>query len=103
MCDARNDLLLGRYTSPSVTIRPEANLRLLVDNTVRTWRLTGAIYHGFNHFTSRYVDITGITWYHDGDVTKGLCIRDTDILNNPVAGISARARIATHYIYSLIQ
>ncbi|EIW52162.1 uncharacterized protein TRAVEDRAFT_135837 [Trametes versicolor FP-101664 SS1] len=95
--------LLVLETSPVVTIRPEANLSLPVNDVMHTWRLTGAIYHGFDHFTSRYVDPAGSTWYHDGDITKNRCIRDIDILNNPVAGIAARGRNATHFVYTSSQ
>ncbi|KAH9852843.1 hypothetical protein C2E23DRAFT_729753 [Lenzites betulinus] len=88
-------------TSDAVPVRPEAQIRLPVNESVHVWRFAGAIYHGFAHFTARYVDTDGRTWYHDGDVTKQLCIPDADILTNSVAAGNARARSACHYIYAL--
>ncbi|KAH9848083.1 hypothetical protein C2E23DRAFT_871375 [Lenzites betulinus] len=95
--------LIALETSVVVPIRAEAMLQLPIGQRVHTWRLAGAIYHGFDHFTMRYVDIQGLTWYHDGDITKNRMIHDVDITNSPSAAANARGRVATHYLYALVQ
>lgn len=94
--------LIALETSATVPVRPESTIRLSVNNSYQTWRLAGAVYHGFDHFTARYVDSDGRTWYHDGDVTKHRCIPDVDILASSAAASIARSRTACSYIYALI-
>lgn len=95
--------LIAIETTPSIAVRPEGTIRIPVDGIERTWRLGGVIYHGFNHFTCRYIDKAGQMWYHDGDVTKNVYIRDSDILHSTTSAVMARTRSATHFIYVLTQ
>ncbi|KAJ7086964.1 hypothetical protein C8R44DRAFT_539248, partial [Mycena epipterygia] len=36
-------------------------------------RLRGIIYHGRAHFTSRFIDATGMVWFNDGITTGRIC------------------------------
>lgn len=68
------------------------------DSRDAIWELRGAIYHGFNHFTARYVASDKSVWYHDGATTGRHCLREAD-------GIelldlrTARGRRVSHYLY----
>ncbi|KAJ7095666.1 hypothetical protein C8R44DRAFT_554443, partial [Mycena epipterygia] len=39
-------------------------------------RLRGIIYHGTSHFTSRFIDATGMVWFNDGITTGRRCTRE---------------------------
>jgi hypothetical protein len=39
---------------------------VMVDGTPITYRLSAAIYHGINHWTSRWISLNGHVWSHDG-------------------------------------
>ncbi|KAF9459637.1 hypothetical protein BDZ94DRAFT_1312254 [Collybia nuda] len=47
----------------------EDKLQILVNNMRYEYQLRGLIYYGDSHFTSRIVDSSGMTWFHDGIIT----------------------------------
>jgi hypothetical protein len=44
---------------------------VMVDGTPNTYRLCAVIYHGGNHWTSRWVTSNGHVWGHDGQKHRG--------------------------------
>ncbi|RDX56131.1 hypothetical protein OH76DRAFT_1338348 [Lentinus brumalis] len=87
----------------SGTLIPDDEIRALCQDKLYTWRLAGAVYFGWAHFTSRYFDQTGSCWFHDGAVTGRYCIPDTASIHHPSTLLSSRARLASHYVYVLLQ
>ncbi|KAI9058816.1 hypothetical protein FKP32DRAFT_1581304 [Trametes sanguinea] len=82
-------------------IRADSRLTITVQGTLFSWALTGIIYHGYDHFTCRYIALDNSVWYHDGMDTAQFCIRETqDLL--AVDLLTCRGRRATHYIYTLL-
>ncbi|KAI0649973.1 hypothetical protein C8Q79DRAFT_901514 [Trametes meyenii] len=73
------------------------SISFTVRTQIVTWYLCGVIYLGGEHFTSRYIDDDGVSWYHDGMITGRTCIRE-DHYTNLNLWIS-RDRTATHLIY----
>ncbi|KAI0643361.1 hypothetical protein C8Q79DRAFT_883655, partial [Trametes meyenii] len=60
--------------STGADVIPNTSLTIPVNGSARTWRLCGAIYHGYSHFTARYVASNGSVWYHDGANTGSYCV-----------------------------
>lgn len=54
---------------------------LVVSGHTCHWRLVGTIYIGSNHFTSRFIDSLGCSWYHDGQTTGLACLRESATTN----------------------
>jgi hypothetical protein len=51
---------------------PRHSLKLvMVDGTPILYRLCAAIYHGVNHWTSRWISSNGHVWNHDGQKRRG--------------------------------
>ncbi|KAJ7823110.1 hypothetical protein B0H13DRAFT_1659253 [Mycena leptocephala] len=44
-------------------------------------RLRGIIYGGQGHFTSRFVDVHGYMWFHDGITTGSTCLPEANLLS----------------------
>ncbi|KAI9064619.1 hypothetical protein FKP32DRAFT_1569567 [Trametes sanguinea] len=110
-CRTLNQVTTSLSSAPSLLIlEPPASYDALhadltvtapVEGRIRTWRLVGIIYFGWQHFTARYIDKEDRVWYHDGQVTKEYCIEDRvrrEVLNSLSV---ARNRRACHYIYAL--
>jgi len=47
------------------------------------FKLQGVIYCGGSHFVSRYIDLDGVVWYHDGITTASKCVREAHINSLP--------------------
>ncbi|KAI0819446.1 hypothetical protein BC628DRAFT_1318233 [Trametes gibbosa] len=94
--------LLILDVSNAGNIRPDLSLFLNVNCVRKRLSFSGAIYHGNDHFTSRYVDRVGAAWYHDGAHTGQHCIHES-INVNLLDVRCASGRSATHYIYALIE
>lgn len=47
----------------------EDSLHIEVSDIQYRYQLRGLIYYGDSHFTSRIIDPSGMTWFHDGMVT----------------------------------
>ncbi|KAI0330960.1 hypothetical protein GY45DRAFT_1213749, partial [Cubamyces sp. BRFM 1775] len=54
----------------------ETIVLLPVDGAMVQYALTGVVYHGYNHFTCRYLDPSGTVWFHDGATSGSSCIRE---------------------------
>ncbi|EIW60991.1 uncharacterized protein TRAVEDRAFT_120098 [Trametes versicolor FP-101664 SS1] len=80
-----------------VNIKVAGELRLRVGLDHSSWRLCGAVYLGNNHFTSRYVDVDGRSWYHDGILTGRVCV-DEGLLQNIHIGYHGTS-VVTHLLY----
>ncbi|KAI0662234.1 hypothetical protein C8Q70DRAFT_909909 [Cubamyces menziesii] len=65
----------------------------------RTWRLCGAIYLGMNHFTCRYIDSHGMSWYHDGMFNGRFCAQEADVVSIDL--MIAHDRQVSHLVYAL--
>ncbi len=87
-------------TANVLAFRVTPSISLLVAGIMHTWTLRGVIYHGFNHFTARYIGTDGSVWYHDGASTGQHCIREGDRIDQFDIR-SARGRRACHYLYVL--
>ncbi|KAJ7664168.1 hypothetical protein B0H17DRAFT_952241 [Mycena rosella] len=42
-------------------------------------KLRGIVYGGQAHFTSRFIDINGTIWFHDGISTGRNCVPETNL------------------------
>lgn len=90
-----------------VELQPNDLLRLETSRCIafsvrgiqRTWRLCGAIYLGMNHFTCRYIDIHGTSWYHDGMFNGRFCTREADAASTDL--MFAHGRKVSHLVYAL--
>ncbi|KAI0686399.1 hypothetical protein C8T65DRAFT_591196 [Cerioporus squamosus] len=87
----------------SGTLLAEKEVRIVIEDQLYTWRLAGAVYFGWSHFTCRYFDQAGSCWYHDGAVTGRYCIPDSASFDQPSSLLSARTHLACQYVYTLIQ
>jgi len=56
----------GTYRQTRINRSP-----LMVDDSPKTYRLSAAIYHDGNHWTSRWITSDGHVWGHDGQKHKG--------------------------------
>ncbi|KAH9858949.1 hypothetical protein C2E23DRAFT_718176 [Lenzites betulinus] len=86
--------------SSAGNVRPDLLLKLNVDGSLQNLSLSGSIYHGGGHFTSRYVNRSGEVWYHDGVSSGQHCVREAAHVNL-IDIRSALGRRVTHYIYAL--
>jgi hypothetical protein len=50
------------------------------DGYLGKMRLRGIIYGGQGHFTSRFVDVHGYMWFHDGITTGSTCLPEANLL-----------------------
>ncbi|KAL1942607.1 hypothetical protein VTO73DRAFT_4847 [Trametes versicolor] len=82
-------------------VAAQAELQLLAAGAVQSMRLTAVIYHGFNHFTTRYFDRAGNAWYHDGAATLNVCVAEPGVgtWSSSMALGSTRGRTACYYIF----
>ncbi len=93
--------LLVIETGPVNTVIPTERISLPVAGGLAVWQLRAAIYFGFHHYTSRFIDPAGTVWYHDGASTARYCIREPTPRSLDWYR-HARSRPASHYIYALI-
>lgn len=63
----------------------------------KTLRLTGIVYAGGNHFTSRFIDEAGAIWYHDGMSTGKQTLFESSVSD---LRIGPEGRKAVFAIYS---
>ncbi|KAI9059282.1 hypothetical protein FKP32DRAFT_1580415 [Trametes sanguinea] len=93
--------LISIESIQGVRLRPLSTISLEVNGEPKLWRLAGAIYLGFSHFTCRYLSTDGQMWYHDGNVTKDRCIRESGQSTSSSVMETSRSSVATHYFYIL--
>ncbi|KAI9061414.1 hypothetical protein FKP32DRAFT_1543130, partial [Trametes sanguinea] len=60
----------------SSNIRPDCVLQLPTMAEPAVYNLRGIVYHGYEHFTSRYIDRNGTVWFHDGASSGQFCIKE---------------------------
>ncbi|KJA20908.1 hypothetical protein HYPSUDRAFT_810710 [Hypholoma sublateritium FD-334 SS-4] len=60
-------------------IKPDVEITINYGNTKCKLRLCGIIYGGQEHFTCRYIDKSGTTWYHDGITTGKHLVQETTL------------------------
>ncbi|EPS97377.1 hypothetical protein FOMPIDRAFT_1128491 [Fomitopsis schrenkii] len=66
----------------NVTVSLSNSISYRTGGSVTTWSLAGIVYLSSNHFTCRVVNIVdGSIWYHDGTVTRDMCLRETAGVN----------------------
>jgi hypothetical protein len=75
-------------------------LNIPVHDQQAQYKLSGIIYHGNNHFTSRIVNSAGMVWFHDGLVTGNSMVYDglIDSLDLSVC----RSKLATLALYVMV-
>ncbi|KAF9457053.1 hypothetical protein BDZ94DRAFT_1343745, partial [Collybia nuda] len=61
---------------PHTNIETSHQIKSVVNGKSTSLYLSGIIYHGDNHFTSRIISRKSQIWYHDGMLTKETCIKD---------------------------
>ncbi|KAJ7710918.1 hypothetical protein B0H17DRAFT_914576, partial [Mycena rosella] len=49
------------------------------DGTLIRLRLRGIVYGGQGHFNARFIDRSGVVWFHDGITTGKRCVRETEM------------------------
>ncbi|KAK7022653.1 hypothetical protein R3P38DRAFT_2532685 [Favolaschia claudopus] len=96
-------VLVFVLSSPDICI--DTNLRLLVDNVGTNYRISGVVYSGRKHFTSRIIEKNGDIWYNDGietgeeSVFEGvLQSEDGQFLNYCVTDETTRGAAAVLYM-----
>ncbi|KZT10057.1 uncharacterized protein LAESUDRAFT_470226 [Laetiporus sulphureus 93-53] len=55
-------------------VNVERTLTISIEERSFRYSLAGIIYHGANHFTCRFFDSAGTSWYHDGADAGRECI-----------------------------
>lgn len=108
-CHAEIPIITVLHSAPPVLfldassgpIAVQADLQLPAAGAVHAMRLTAVIYHGFNHFTTRYFDPAGNAWYHDGAATLNVCVAEPGVgtWSSSMALASTRGRNACYYMY----
>ncbi|EPS95061.1 hypothetical protein FOMPIDRAFT_62972 [Fomitopsis schrenkii] len=81
--------------STSSTMTITRSMQWTRDGGRMIWDLCGLVYLGGGHFVSRFVDINGTAWYHDGAVTLNACLREAQGIDLA----AAMGRRMTHAIY----
>ncbi|KDR64842.1 hypothetical protein GALMADRAFT_82610, partial [Galerina marginata CBS 339.88] len=61
---------------PLTNIKSSHQIKIKVGNEVTCLQLKGIVYHGQNHFTSRFIDSDRTIWYNDGIETGKNFIED---------------------------
>ncbi|KAI9060905.1 hypothetical protein FKP32DRAFT_1577011 [Trametes sanguinea] len=82
-------------------LRADDTLHFPVAGADTCWKLRGVIYHGFQHFTARYIAEDDSVWYHDGASTGQYCIREAGTTRELDLFV-ARNRRACHYLYTQV-
>ena len=72
-------LIAFEFAHSDHNIKPDVRLIWDGPNGNESLILCGLIYGGQSHFTSRYIDISGTVWYHDGIATGQACIQEKTI------------------------
>ena len=70
-------LLILEY--PFTNIRISHKIKVKAENNSSILGLRGTVYHGDNHFTSRFISSNGTIWYHDGITTGRQCIEERNL------------------------
>ncbi|KAI0640761.1 hypothetical protein C8Q79DRAFT_920816, partial [Trametes meyenii] len=83
----------------NASVTADLTLDLHLTLCVASMQLAAVVYHGFDHFTCRYLASDGSTWYHDGAHTGAACVRETGFTPSPSALAQCRSRTASHYIF----
>lgn len=81
----------GRFAIPVIS----DTLSYTLEGNVHRWRLVGCLYLGGNHFTSRFLDASGQSWFHDGVATGHSCLKEVVPVNLKIA----MGRQLSHLIY----
>ena len=71
-----------------------------INGQIITYILSGVIYFGNYHFTSRIIDKSGLIWFHDGIATKNDVIYEGTITSNIDLSV-CKERFASAAIYSI--
>ncbi|OJT05668.1 ATP-dependent DNA helicase pif1 [Trametes pubescens] len=71
-----NNLMQVIHVTAMPPTEPEYVMDLPVADSTGRWLLIGCIYHGANHFVSRYLDTDLTLWFHDGALGKRECTHD---------------------------
>ncbi|KAI9063184.1 hypothetical protein FKP32DRAFT_1572229 [Trametes sanguinea] len=80
-------------------MRASERISIPINSVPQQWTLCGVIYHGFQHFTCRFIASDGTVWYHDGVTTAQYCVKEANAIRE-VDLISTRGCRATQYIYA---
>ena len=70
-------LLILEY--PFTNIRTSHKIKVKAENNSGILGLRGTVYHGDNHFTSRFISSNGTIWYHDGITTGRQCTEERNL------------------------
>ena len=70
-------LLILEY--PFTNIRTSHKIKVKAENNSSILGLRGTVYHGDNHFTSRFISSNGTIWYHDGITTGRQCVEERNL------------------------
>ena len=70
-------LLILEY--PFTNIRTSHKIKVKAQNNSGTLGLRGTVYHGDNHFTSRFISSNRTIWYHDGITTGRECTEERNL------------------------
>ena len=81
------------------TIYLNHTAEVAIQNIRKKYRLSGILYYGNNHFTSRIISQEGYVWYHDGMATHAHMILDGASLHEDMDLLVCRERRACAAIY----
>jgi hypothetical protein len=110
-CTTCNDSLLRKFKfvcSPQILAYPVSGVNMTVNHTLAVpvegqlhqYCLRGVIYHGSNHFTTRFISSAGLVWFHDG-IATGRSMEYEGMLDDVVL-TQCRSKQASMSLYVLV-
>ena len=77
---------------------PSSPVQMMINDEMRVWSLRSVMYRADHHYTSRYIDVNSLVWFHDG-ISTGRCCTAEPRLSLPLELVAAQGGAATHYVY----